>query len=318
MKTIIITGANSGIGKAAVIQYAMHGYRVIMACRNLELAMPVCQEIREQTKNCNVDVLPLDLSSKQSIYSFCDTFKKKYDTLDILINNAGHFRHGETGYQQSVNGFELTFATNLLGPVLLTHLLLDVLQNSSRPVVLNACSTNIKHFYDDRRTIDFQSLSGESVADKTYNSYHLYGDSKAGLLMATFAMAKEYRRYGICVNAIMIPATKMSRSAIHKVKGCWKILAVLQHPFISKRELIGDAYYSICTSETYRGVTGKLINHLGQIVPVADTSLSFLKIVTSLEFYPPYLDNKEERSRVWDICNRYITMGNSSLNIIQE
>lgn len=310
MKNIIITGANSGIGKTAAIQYAMHGYRVIMACRNIKISTPVCQEIREKTKNSNIDLIQLDISSKQSIYSFCEAYKKKYDVLDILINNAGHFKHGEISFQQSIDGLELTFATNLLGPVLLTNLLLDVLRKSNRPVVLNACSTNIKHFYDDRRKIDFKSLYGESIVGKKYNSYHLYGDSKIGLLMATFAMAQKYKNKGICINAIMIPATKMSKSTVKKFKGYWKILAVLQYPFIPKAEIIGSAYFSICTADIYSGVTGKLINHNGQIVPVANKPLSFIKIVTGLEAYPQYADDKEEAKRVWDICNRYITIDN--------
>lgn len=306
MKNIIITGANSGIGKTATIQFAKQGYRVIMACRNMEISKPVCQEIREKSQNSNVEMIQLDISSKQSIYTFCDEYKKKYDVLDVLINNAGHFKHGETSFQQSIDGLELTFATNLLGPVLLTHLLLDVLRKSSRPVVLNACSTNIKHFFDDRRKIDFRSLCGEIVSGKKYDSYHLYGDSKMGLLMATFTMAQEYKNDGICVNAIMIPATKMSKSTVKKFKSYWRLLAHLQNPFIPKAEVIGNAYFSICTDRRYDGVTGKLINHLGQIVQVADKSISFAKIMRGLGYYPPYVDDKETSKRVWTVCNRFI------------
>lgn len=306
---MIITGANSGIGKAAAIQYAMHGYRVIMACRNIKISKPVCQKIREQTNNSNVDLLQLDISSRKSIHSFCETYKKNYDVLDILINNAGHFKHGETNFQQSIDGLEMTFATNLLGPALLISLLLDVFAKANSPVVLNACSTNIKHFYDDRRKIDFKALCGQSDMTKKYNFYQLYGDSKMGLLMATFAMAQEYKSYGICVNAIMIPATKMSKSTINKFKFHWRILAILQNPFVPKAEVIVNAYFSICTSTLYSGITGKLINHKGEVVPVADKTMSFIKIVTGSEVYPPYANDREASNRVWDICNRYITTG---------
>lgn len=127
--------------------------------------------------------------------------------LDILINNAGHFKHGETSFQESAEGLELTFATNLFGPVLLTSLLLDVLVKSNDPRVLNACSTNIKHFFDERRKIDIKALCGERVAGKKYDSYN----------------------------------------------------------------------------KRYFGVTGKLMNHLGQIVQVADQSISFVKIMRGLE-----------------------------------
>lgn len=306
MKNVIITGANSGIGKAAAIQYAMHGYRVIMACRNIKASEPVCQEIRQKTTNSNVDLLQLDISSKKSIYAFCEVFKKNYDSLDILINNAGHFKHGETCYQKSIDGFELTFATNLLGPVLLIHLLADVLVKSNRPVVLNACSTNIKHFYDDRRKIDFDVLSGQSIPAKKYNSYHLYGDSKMGLLMATAVMAREYKSCGIDINAIMIPATKLSKSAVKKITPRWRLLAILQSPFVPKAEVIGNAYFSICTSDLYKGITGKLFSHKGQVVLAAQKPMSFIEILTGLKAYPPYGDDKEAARRVLNICNRFI------------
>lgn len=203
IKTVVITGANSGIGKAAAISFAEQGYRVVMACRNLETSKPVCKEIIDKTNNDNVEVIPLDISSKQSVFTFCEAFKGKYGVLDILINNAGHFKHGESSFQESSDGMELTFATNLFVPVLLTSLLLDVLAKSNDPRVLNACSTNIKHFFDERRKIDFKALCGESVAEKNYDSYKLYGDSKMGLLMATFKMAQEYKKQNISVNAIM-------------------------------------------------------------------------------------------------------------------
>ena len=305
-KTVVITGANSGIGKTAAIRFAEQGYRVIMACRNIESSKPVCKEIIDKTKNENVELIELDISSKQSIVAFCETYKKKYDVLDLLVNNAGHFKHGETSFQESVDGMELTFATNLFGPILLTSLLLDVLEKSNDPRVLNACSTNIKHFFDERRKIDFKALHGEYVAGKKYDSYKLYGDSKMALLMATFQMAQEYKTQNISVNAIMIPATKMSKNTVKKVKSYWRLLALLQYPFIPKAEVMGDAYFSICTDKRYNRVSGKLINHLGQIVQVADEALSFTKIMGGLEFYPPYADDNETSKRVWAICNGYI------------
>lgn len=126
-----------------------------------------------------------------------------------------------------------------------------------------------------------------------------------GLLMATFEMAQEYKSDGISINALMIPPTKMSKNTVKKFKGYWKIFAVLQNPFIPKAEVIGNAYFSICTNDAFRGITGKLINHKGQIVPVADKSLSFAKIITGSNAYPPYADDKKTSKRVWEICSSY-------------
>ncbi|HBG5343302.1 TPA: SDR family NAD(P)-dependent oxidoreductase [Clostridioides difficile] len=314
--TVIITGANSGIGKAATLKFASEGYRVIMACRNIKASEPICKEIIDKTKNMDIDLIELDISSKQSIYNFCEIYKKKYGVLDILIHNAGHFRHGEKNFQQSIDGIELTFATNLFGPVFMTDLLLDTLSKSKSPKILNVCSTNIKHFFDNRRKINFRILSGETVENKDYNSYQIYGDSKMALLMVTSMMAQKYKSYNINVNAIMVPATKMSKETIRKFKSYWKFLAFLQNFIIKDSETIGEIYFSICTSNAYADVTGKLINYQGQIVKIADNSLSFMKIVRSNEFYPPYVDNKEEIEKVCNICNEYIE--NAKLNICNK
>lgn len=304
-KTVVITGANSGIGKEAAIQFAERGFGVVMACRDLERSELVRREIMEKTGSRDVELFCLDISSKGSIEEFCRWYGQTHDTLDILINNAGHFKHGESRFQPSVDGVELTFATNLLGPVLLCRLLADVLEKSKDPRILNACSTNIKHFFDERRKIDFQTLRGEQVAGKSYDSYKLYGDSKMGLLMATFTMAEEFRQKGISVNAIMIPATKMSENTVKKMKSFWKILAILQQPFAQKTEIIGKAYVSICTEKCYDGVTGKLMNHFGGTVKAADSSVSFFKVMGSGDFYPAYGDDEEAGKRIWEMCGDY-------------
>lgn len=313
-RIVIITGANSGIGKAAAFKFASEGYRVIMACRNIKTSEAVHEELIDRTKNTNIDLLQLDISSKQSIYSFCEMYKNKYGVLDILIHNAGHFRHGEKRFQKSIDGVELTFATNLFGPVLMTELLLDVLAKSNNPKILNVCSTNIKHFFDERRKINFGVLSGEAIEDKQYNSYQIYGDSKMALLMATTMMKQKYKPYNISVNAIMVPATKMSKETINKFNSYWKTLAFLQNLIILEPETIGKAYFSICTSNVYTGITGKLINHRGQIVKMADDSISFIKIITSKEVYPPYVNNKEAIDKVWAVCKQYIE--NAKCNLL--
>lgn len=304
-KNVIITGANSGIGKSAAYKFAANGYKVIMACRNMEISAPVCEEIKRKTKNDKVELFQLDISSKKSIYAFCDKYRKKYESLDILIHNAGHFNHWEKKLQQSADGLELTLATNLFGPVLMTRLLSDVLAKSDHPRVLHACSTNIKHFFDERRKIDFTYFEGTPQADKSCNSYHLYGDSKMGLLMATCEMAKELKPLGISVNALMIPATKMSKKTISGFRSYWKLLAILQQPLIPAVDVVSGAYYQVCTSDDYAGITGKLINHRGEIVKAAESSMSFAKIIRGFQYYPAYVDDRETARRVWEICCSY-------------
>lgn len=87
-KIVVITGANSGIGKAAAIKFGNEGYTVVMACRNLERSKMAQQAIIEATKNPHIDLLQLDISSFKSIHQFSTVLKDKYPKLDILIHNA--------------------------------------------------------------------------------------------------------------------------------------------------------------------------------------------------------------------------------------
>lgn len=88
-KVVIITGANKGIGKEATEQLAKLGAKVYMACRSLDSANQVKEEIVNETENPNVFVKHLDLASVESIQKFAESFKQEENRLDVLINNAG-------------------------------------------------------------------------------------------------------------------------------------------------------------------------------------------------------------------------------------
>ena len=125
-KTVIITGANSGIGKEAAYKFANAGYTVIMACRNMEKSEQIKNEIINLSNNQNVFLREVDMSSMNSIAAFCSGFKNDFSILDVLINNAAYFNHGAS-YNLSIDGIEITFATNVLGPFLMTNLLSECL-----------------------------------------------------------------------------------------------------------------------------------------------------------------------------------------------
>lgn len=304
-KIVVITGANSGIGRAAAIRFAEEGYKVIMACRNLDKSKKVQQEIIELTKNNNVDLLTLDVSSFKSIEDFCSEFKKKFKKLDILIHNAGYFNHGEKNYQLSPDNIELSFATNAFGPFLMTQLLIDMLKKSEDARVLNACTTNIRHFFEPKRKIDFDNLQGEFMDSKPYNIYKMYGDSKMALLMLTFKMADTLKKDGIKVNAVQIPAIKMSKETIAKFKSVWRIAAMVQNIHSSSTETMADTYFHICTSEEIKNITGKLINDKREIMQSSHYTSGFMQEIKQLldkGVYPKYADNISNIERVWDVA----------------
>lgn len=311
-KIVIITGANSGIGKASAIRFAEEGYKVIMACRNLEKGKRVQQELMKLTKNNDVDLLKLDVSSFKSIEVFCSEFKKRYKKLDILIHNAGYFMHGERNYQLSSDNIELSFATNTFGPFLMTQLLADMLKESEDARVLNACTTNIRHFFEPKRKIDFDNLQGEFMISRSYNSYKMYGDSKMALLILTFKMADEFKKVGIKVNAVQIPAIKMSKETIGKFKSVWRIAALVQNIYSSSPEAMANTNFHICTSEEFKNITGKLINDKREIMQSSyhtGSSMEDVKQIFDKGVYPTYADNKDNIEGVWNLAVKLTRSG---------
>src|SRR5687767_11832069 len=114
-KTMLITGANTGIGKAAAEALAADGHRLYLACRSEEKTLPVIDEIAKQTGNQDVRFLQLDLTSLASVRECAAAFLDTGDDLHVLMNNAGVA--GQRGL--TTDGFELTFGVNHLGHFLL-------------------------------------------------------------------------------------------------------------------------------------------------------------------------------------------------------
>lgn len=136
MKTVIITGANSGLGFETAKKIAKNReYEVILACRNKERAEKAKEDIINETRNENIKVMILDTSSLSSVRDFVEEFKKLNIKLNVLICNAGiSSMHSGT----TEDGFELVFATNYLGHFLLTNLLLPYMEENAK--ILNVTS----------------------------------------------------------------------------------------------------------------------------------------------------------------------------------
>jgi NAD(P)-dependent dehydrogenase (short-subunit alcohol dehydrogenase family) len=300
-KIVIITGANSGIGKAAALKFATEGYRVIMACRNMETSKAAQKEITAASNNTNVDLMEVDVSSFDSIRTFCSAFKAKYPRLDMLVHNAAYLNHGEKKYRLSPEHIELTFATNTFGPFLMTRLLADHLHKSQDPRVLNACTTNIKHFFDPKRKIEFDNLRGEFRDTRSYSVYKMYGDSKMALLMLTFKMSEEFKSLGIQVNALQINRVKLSNETIKKMRSFWKVIAWAQNLTNPLPSGMADNYFHICTSNEFKNVTGQLINHKREIVQPSpnEKGITQLKNIFGSRSYPNYATDTQKVEKIW-------------------
>jgi dehydrogenase/reductase SDR family protein 13 len=134
-KNVLVTGANTGIGRVTAIELAGQKANVILACRSEERARPVLDAIA--AAGGNAEYLHLDLADLASVRTAADVFLKRDEPLSVLVNNAGLAgAHGLTK-----DGFEITFGTNHVGPYLLTRLLLPALVRAGEARVVNVAST---------------------------------------------------------------------------------------------------------------------------------------------------------------------------------
>lgn len=178
-KTIIITGATSGLGKEATRVLAMKNATVIMAVRNTPKAKIVASEIRKEYANVKIDIRSLDLSCLDSISSFAKGVLEDYKNLDILINNAGIMM---CPYSKTKNGFETQMGTNHLGPFALTGLLMPLLMSTKNARIVSTSS--VAHNQGD---IDFTDINWEK---RKYNTNKAYSDSKLANLYFSYELKR--------------------------------------------------------------------------------------------------------------------------------
>jgi NAD(P)-dependent dehydrogenase (short-subunit alcohol dehydrogenase family) len=312
-RVVVITGANSGIGKAATERFAVEGYRVVMACRSTERAVPVRDEIMDRTATQTIDVMELDTSSRRSIETFVEEFTRRYPRLDILIHNAAYFNHGEP-YRLSPDGLEIAFATNVVGPYLLTTLLRDHLGRAQDPRVLNVGSNIIKHFFNPKTTMDLSDLRGlpaEASGPEGSSVYRRYCRSKMALLMLTRSLADVLEGDGIAVNYLQVNGARLSRETVKKFSLTYRILGRLQSLFLKPPEFTADRYVRITTAPEYRGITGRNINHRLELMEPAPatgpdgTPLRFtddIKITAGADYYPRIAEDPQLQAAVLEVC----------------
>ncbi|XP_061073414.1 DHRS-12_like_SDR_c-like domain-containing protein [Conger conger] len=162
-RSFMITGANSGIGKATAIAIAKRGGVIHMVCRNKDKAEEARGEIIRETSNKEIHLHILDLSEPRKVWEFAEAFKKKYKSLNVLVNNAGSM---VTQREVNSDGLEKSFATNTLGVYILTKSLIPLLEKSSEPRVITVSSGGM--LVQKLRTGNLQSERGRFDGTKVY------------------------------------------------------------------------------------------------------------------------------------------------------
>ena len=189
-KTCIITGCNTGIGKETARDLSCRGAKVIMACRNLDLAEASAQEIRK-TSIGEIIVKKLDLADMASIRAFAEEINTTEERLDVLINNAGVISTREKIH--TADGFESTIGVNHLGHFLLTNLLLDKLRNSKPARIVNVSSG--AHYGGQ---IDLTDLNWATK----WQPRKAYGQSKLANVLFSRQLAKIVDKNEVCVYSL--------------------------------------------------------------------------------------------------------------------
>ncbi|XP_058802163.1 retinol dehydrogenase 12-like [Phymastichus coffea] len=204
-KIVIVTGANTGIGKEVAHDLARRDARVVMACRDMFKCENARTEIVFDTKNKYVYCRKCDLSSQQSIREFVELFKKEFSKLHILINNAGVMR---TPKSYTKEGIELQLGVNHMGHFLLTNLLLDTLIASAPSRIVNVSS--LAHKRGVINTFDLNS-------EEKYDEGKAYAQSKLANVMFTIELAKKLKGTGVTANAVHpgVVSTEIARHLKH-------------------------------------------------------------------------------------------------------
>ncbi len=152
-RTAIVTGPTSGIGKETARGFARLGAHVVLACRDATKGAAVRDEIAADTQDSHLEVMTIDLALPDSIRAFAAAFQRSHRRLDVLVNNAGVL---SVRRRLTATGLETHFAVHVLGPVLLTNLLLPTLKASAPSRVINVGLAT--HY---RGHVEFDNLQGE-------------------------------------------------------------------------------------------------------------------------------------------------------------
>lgn len=223
-KIVIVTGANSGIGKATAAAIADKGAKVILACRCRERGEAALCDLR-CSEGRDLELMHLDLSDLDSVRAFADAFGRRYERLDALVNNAGILGRRRT---ETMQGFESAFGINYLGHFLLTLLLLPLLEQSEQGRVVMMSS--VAHAWGDVRFDDINFTHG-------YERFSAYGQSKLCNLLFTRILAEKLKNRGsrVTVNAVH-PGIVASNIVVNRKNNMFRWVARLMRLFFTSCE----------------------------------------------------------------------------------
>ena len=189
-KNCIITGATDGIGKQTALDLAKLGYNIGLVGRNQEKGDEVLDEIASETGNHSLKYFKADLSIIKNLDNLANDIKREYNSIDILINNAGAYF---SQYSETEEQLEMTFALNHLSYFKLTQLLMDIRKIDQPGRVINVASS--AHF---GAKLDMNNIQMK----KRYKGWTAYCNSKLMNILFTYEIHKRYKDLGITFNCL--------------------------------------------------------------------------------------------------------------------
>lgn len=242
-KTVLITGADGGIGRETTKALARKGATIIMACIDLNYAKPVYEDIIEESGNKKIEMMQVDLASLSSIREFTRHFSNRYQQLNVLINNAGVYcaKRGETK-----DGFEKTMGINYLGPFLLTNLLLPLLKKTPEARIVNVSSNA---YFQGK--IDLNNLH----LKKRYQGFKAYSASKLAIVLFTLELAERLKDTGVTVNALH--PGHVATDIWNMWPGTWyqELLFKIVRRFAKSPEEAAKTSIYVASSDELKGIT---------------------------------------------------------------
>ena len=234
-QTILLTGATDGIGKYVAIDLAKRDICLLLHGRNKQKLDKLISELKASGSNRNIEGFVADFSALDDVRKMAKAILKKYEKIDILINNAGA---GFAAPRKGKDGTELRLAVNYLAPFLLTNLLLPAIKKAAPSRIVNVSSAG-------QSPINFDDI----MMEENFDGVNAYCQSKLALIMFTIDLAKDLKKDQVTVNALH-PGTYLDTNMVRDAK---------IKP-LGKPQSGADAEIYLATSQQLKNVTGKYFN----------------------------------------------------------
>jgi len=256
-RVVVVTGGNSGIGRAAAVELARMGATVVIGARDPVKGAEAVTEIRRRAGTERAEALPLDLASTRSIRAFATEVQARHDRLDVLVNNAGAILSER---RLTEDGFEATFGVNHLGHFLLTTLLLDRLRASAPSRIVNVAS--VAHRFC--RGFPFADPQFER---RRYRPAPAYNQSKLANVLFTMELARRLAGTAVTANCVHPGGVRTGFGSAEDTRGLERAIMVIARPFLLSPEQGARTVVYAAASAELEGVTGQYLVRCRQHTP---------------------------------------------------